>query len=1337
MNRRPQAHERTAMKKVRIWQQNCRRSEACQQDVINSCNPERYDLILIQEPWMDHLKNTRAPTGWSTVYPPTHQLDGAERTRSVIFISPLLAGDACTTIPIDSPDVSAVQLETESGSIRVLNIYNPQEHPRVIKKLREWTDDPTGHTLPPTALFARGPAAHTLWMGDFNRHHPLWDDSENTQLFTNEALTDADVLIKAVMHAQLMMALPRNINTYETPHGSWTRPDNVFASEEILEQITRCDVAPELRPVLADHLPVITEIDVAVDRNRIAEAYAWKQVDEDTFRAALKTALLEKMGPAPERIDTVEQLERAAMLMDEAIQSVRNNPEIVPKVRMSPYSRRWWTPELSLLRAKHRNLRLRSHKRRHAPDDPVHAEARRIETQYKDAILKEKKQAWERFIAQARDWNSGVWIANRIISGTSTDGGKTRLPPLKEKRGEETHYARTDEEKAKVLHREFFPPPPAAAAEDHPPAPEPAGEDVEEMPEITEEQIRRAIKKLDRWKAVMADDIPNAVLQWCEDLLVEYLLPIYRATVALSHYPSNWKIYDTIVLRKPGKPDYALPKAHRPICLLKTIAKPLSILMTEYISDLAERYQLLPPTHFGFRPGRATTDALFAVEKFIQDAWAEDQVVTCIFLDVKGAFPSVHIDRLIQDLRRKGIPRSVTNWIQAKLRDRRTCMVFDGYRSPVPLAIRAGLDQGCPLSGILYNFYNAWIGELVSTQKPGRVLIPGFADDLALCAKAPTFAGTRYILRNLLNRENGVLDWARSHNCAFEKTKWAMVDHTHKSDPDPERPGRRKPRLGSRFRLDDGTILKPQLSTKYLGVMINYKLRWTEQWHEALARGTKWTMACARIMRSKLGLKVIYARQLVQAVCIPKMLYAAELWARPTRRRTGANAATREPTDRIPTGLIGKMQSVLRRALLAASGAMRGTPTDTIEAHLNILPLDLHLENVRHRAVLRLISLPQTHPLHRLVRDARDHPRKRHESALHALTRRYRTRPDLTEEINVVRSPPYWQPNFSVTTPGCLKKGREDAAADDAARAAAGETRVYSDGSAHDGGVGSAAHLIRPDGTTASLRLHLGSTAHYIRKSHRVYVVVRTSCRPVATLPGTAEVQPATSDPCVARNSRLYLHCTSVAPHTILENNTIFVYDYDTCIHKAARGGATECTAQTAAQGSRACLCARLCVERADGRSTTRRARARALANRVARMEAPCTAVQARRRPARKCRRRRRAGPRLARRLGLRATRRRERVGRDDADPPLLRAQAHVTQHAPSCAVGARDIQPMCEPRRVALSVRAAAMRTRACVRGRHGRLRRSASSRRGRRQVAYGGEHVEVERAEVGRRRP
>jgi hypothetical protein len=46
MNRRPRTDEWTVMNKIRIWQQNCQRYEACQQDIINSCNPEKYGLLL-------------------------------------------------------------------------------------------------------------------------------------------------------------------------------------------------------------------------------------------------------------------------------------------------------------------------------------------------------------------------------------------------------------------------------------------------------------------------------------------------------------------------------------------------------------------------------------------------------------------------------------------------------------------------------------------------------------------------------------------------------------------------------------------------------------------------------------------------------------------------------------------------------------------------------------------------------------------------------------------------------------------------------------------------------------------------------------------------------------------------------------------------------------------------------------------------------------------------------------------------------------------------------------------------------------------------------------------
>jgi hypothetical protein len=875
---------------LRIRQQNCRKLEACQQDVINPCNPELYDLCLVQEPWLDFLGNTRAPTGWSAVYPPTHLLDGRKRTRSVIFVSPRLAGDAVTTIPIDSADITAVQVETPRGLVRILNVYNDQTHLNTVTKLRAWTDNPEANTSPPTPLQARGPGVHTMWLGDFNRHHPLWDDDHQEQMFTRQALDDADQLIQACMHVRLVQALPKGINTLETAHGNWTRPDNVFMSEELHELIVKCDVAPDIRPPVTNHLPIITELDLDLDHTKVTESYSWLYVEQDKFIDTVRVAL-EASGPPEAEITTAAGLEREAIRLEDAIRSVVENPDIVPRVRISPYTRRWWTPDLGHARTRHRHLKLKSWKWRLHPDDPVHADARRAETEYKELLERTKREHWNTFVTNSRS-DGSVWIVHWVVTGTGTDGGRTRLPPLKTTNGD---LARADEEKARALHTEFFPPPPPPLPEQDRPVPPDFPPEVEDAHMITESQVRCAINKLDCWKAVMAKDIPNAVLQWCEDLLVPYLLPLYRASLRLSHYPSIWKIYETIVLRKPEHPDYSLPKAYRPICLLKTIAKPLSIIVTEYLTHLAEKYSLLPPSHFGFRPGRSTTDSLLLLDKFVKDAWHDGNVVSVLFLDVKGAFPSVHIERLIWDMRRKGVPELLTRWITAKFTGRRTNMVFDRYRSPVPLAIDAGLDQGCPLSGILYNLYNAWVGELVNTLGPGCSLVPCFADDLALAVRGKSFRSMCIWLKRLLHRPDGVIDWSRTHNCSFEVSKWYLLDMTHKMIDDPTQPGRKTALVGLPLRLDAETTITPCNSTKYLGVKVHHKLLWSEQWNTAIAKDTEWIMTCAHVMRLKVGLGTRNSRELVLAVCLPKMTYAAEVWAPPIRRREPRNATARHP----------------------------------------------------------------------------------------------------------------------------------------------------------------------------------------------------------------------------------------------------------------------------------------------------------------------------------------------------------------------------------------------------------------------------------------------------------
>ena len=58
MNKRvPKAPEQ-----LRIWQQNAHKSQTAQDYIINTARPEEWDVLAIQEPWIDTLGKSRCHT---------------------------------------------------------------------------------------------------------------------------------------------------------------------------------------------------------------------------------------------------------------------------------------------------------------------------------------------------------------------------------------------------------------------------------------------------------------------------------------------------------------------------------------------------------------------------------------------------------------------------------------------------------------------------------------------------------------------------------------------------------------------------------------------------------------------------------------------------------------------------------------------------------------------------------------------------------------------------------------------------------------------------------------------------------------------------------------------------------------------------------------------------------------------------------------------------------------------------------------------------------------------------------------------------------------------------
>jgi hypothetical protein len=85
---------------------------------------------------------------------------------------------------------------------------------------------------------------------------------------------------------------------------------------------------------------------------------------------------------------------------------------------------------------------------------------------------------------------------------------------------------------------------------------------------------------------------------------------LFRSSVREGYLPEQWRQAKIIPLRKPGKPDYAVAKAWRPISLLSTLGKILEAVLAERLSFLVEAHGLLPQNHYGARRRRSAEQAL-------------------------------------------------------------------------------------------------------------------------------------------------------------------------------------------------------------------------------------------------------------------------------------------------------------------------------------------------------------------------------------------------------------------------------------------------------------------------------------------------------------------------------------------------------------------------------------------------------------------------------------------------------------------------------------------------------------------------------------------------------
>ncbi|CAA7269138.1 unnamed protein product [Cyclocybe aegerita] len=1024
---------------MRIWQQNLNKSLPAQLDLLHAANPNDYDILLLQEPHINHLGNTRANTYWTVVYPDRHLRD-PKKTRSVMLINKKILTTSWIPIATQSSDITVIQIHGDFGTVRIFNIYNDCQNDNSLDSLANHlhTQEHREHPVAPLWM---------VWAGDFNRHHPLWDEERNNHLFTTSALEKGQKLIDLLADHWMVMVLPKDIPTLEAlSTKDTTQVDNVFCSEGMAKDFDRCDMEPEWRPVCTDHFPIMSTINIQMQSNMPRPRRNFRETDWEEFRQELKKGLEKIERPREFKEGEEEAFESARRELERVV--IETIEKVVPMTNPTPYAKRWWTKDLTKMRKEVWKMSHKSYRACHNQANPIHKQYWQVRNEYSQLIKDTKRDHWEEWL-EGLDGEE-VWTASRLVKGPGGDGGRVRVPTLEIRDGEagQACTATTNKEKGQLFFETFFPKRSVEV--------EAGGETTYPRPKwkykpVTNEQVHRAIQRLKPYKVSKEGSAPNSLFTNNRKILVLYLAPLYRATDTFKIYPAAWKATETPVLRKPGKGNYSVTGAYRPIVLTDGFARILNMCKTEDLAKMAKREGLLPANHFGGRPGHATTNSIHLVVKTIKDAWRLHQCY---------------------ELQKRGVPKEHVEWVRRRNKGHTTTLVFDDYQSD-PFEVEDGLDQGDPKSLILYNANIL----LIPVRQNGEWAFI-FVDDVALVATGKDFEETHKKLKEMMERDEGVLEWATKHNCTFGIEKFQLLDAGRKKVENPLGVRKKVP-MPCPTLVIRGQRIKPSTHIKFLGVNIDQELQWKEQGVAVIAKGSDWLAQFQRIAKPAGGVSFKHMRQLYLSVAIPRILYTADIFMTPGR----VNGGSRRKGGGIMRAKLTSIQGQIANMIV---GGMRSSPHDTAEAYTDLMPFHLMVDKVRFMAALRLATLPATHPLHTAVKSAAKRKVKRHTTPLHDLMHMYKLQPELMEKIKGVQQGPKWAPQVRIQ----IARSKERAEEEERKRAD-DDIRIYTDGSGYEGRIGGAAVLYRGGVVKRTLWHRLGKeTAHTVYEGEGVGLIL-------------------------------------------------------------------------------------------------------------------------------------------------------------------------------------------------------------------------------------------------------
>ena len=295
---------------------------------------------------------------------------------------------------------------------------------------------------------------------------------------------------------------------------------------------------------------------------------------------------------------------------------------------------------------------------------------------------------------------------------------------------------------------------------------------------------------------------------------------------------------------------------YRPISLLSNIGKIIEKLMHKRLYSYMETNKAFYQNQFGFRNKKCTNDALICILDLLQKEMDQGHFSCGLFLDLKKAFDTVDHRILLDKLNHYGIRGIGNKWFKSYLDNRQQFVCIDNINSEHK-TITCGVPQGSILGPLLFLIYINDLNHAIASSKTFH-----FADDTSLVISNSNFKTLVKTLNADLKR---LSEWLRANKLCLNVLKSELlifcppnkkVDPAHKV-------------------LLDGKVMIPSKSVKYLGIILDNKLNWSEQVTTLCNRLSR---AIGILSKLRYNLPLNTLRMVYHSIFNSLLLYACQIW---------------------------------------------------------------------------------------------------------------------------------------------------------------------------------------------------------------------------------------------------------------------------------------------------------------------------------------------------------------------------------------------------------------------------------------------------------------------------